>query len=62
MIELGMLMKLMIIICVYCGVGCMFKVEMCGDELVWMVFYKYGKVNCGYFCVKGWFVYGYVIY
>ncbi len=45
--------------CAYCGVGCSFKAEMRGDELVRMVPYKDGKANRGHSCVKGRFAYGY---
>ena len=45
--------------CAYCGVGCSFKAEMRGDELVRMVPWKHGKANRGHSCVKGRFAYGY---
>jgi formate dehydrogenase major subunit len=45
--------------CAYCGVGCAFKVEMKGDEVVRMVPYKDGKSNHGHSCVKGRFAWGY---
>lgn len=45
--------------CAYCGVGCSFKAEMRGDELVRMTPYKNGKANRGHSCVKGRFAYGY---
>ena len=45
--------------CAYCGVGCAFKVEMRGDEVVRMVPYKDGKANRGHSCVKGRFAWGY---
>ena len=45
--------------CAYCGVGCQFKAEMRGDELVRMIPYKHGKANRGHSCVKGRFAYGY---
>jgi formate dehydrogenase major subunit len=45
--------------CAYCGVGCSFKAEMRGDELVRMVPWKDGKANRGHSCVKGRFAYGY---
>ena len=45
--------------CAYCGVGCSFKAEMKGDEVVRMVPYKAGKANEGHSCVKGRFAYGY---
>jgi len=45
--------------CAYCGVGCSFKAEMRGDEVVRMVPWKDGKANRGHSCVKGRFAYGY---
>lgn len=45
--------------CAYCGVGCSFKAEMRGDELVRMVPLKDGGANEGHSCVKGRFAYGY---
>ncbi|KQQ80705.1 formate dehydrogenase subunit alpha [Aureimonas sp. Leaf324] len=45
--------------CAYCGVGCSFKAEMRGEELVRMVPWKDGKANHGHSCVKGRFAYGY---
>ncbi len=45
--------------CAYCGVGCTFKAEMKGDELVRMVPYKDGGANEGHSCVKGRFAWGY---
>ena len=45
--------------CAYCGVGCTFKAEMRGEELVRMVPWKDGKANHGHSCVKGRFAYGY---
>ncbi len=45
--------------CAYCGVGCTFKAEMRGDELVRMVPYKDGKANHGHSCIKGRFAWGY---
>ncbi len=41
--------------CAYCGVGCSFKAEMKGDEVVRMVPYKDGGANEGHSCVKGRF-------
>jgi len=46
--------------CAYCGVGCSFKAEMRGEELVRMVPYKDGKANHGHSCIKGRFALGYV--
>src|SRR5271167_3974135 len=45
--------------CAYCGVGCSFKAEMKGEEVVRMIPYKAGKANEGHSCVKGRFAYGY---
>jgi formate dehydrogenase major subunit len=45
--------------CAYCGVGCSFKAEMRGEELVRMVPYKDGGANRGHSCVKGRFAWGY---
>jgi formate dehydrogenase major subunit len=45
--------------CAYCGVGCSFKAEMKGDEVIRMVPYKDGGANEGHSCVKGRFAWGY---
>jgi formate dehydrogenase major subunit len=45
--------------CAYCGVGCTFKAEMRGEEVVRMIPWKDGKANRGHSCVKGRFAYGY---
>ncbi len=45
--------------CAYCGVGCAFKAEMRGQQVVRMVPYKDGKANHGHSCVKGRFAWGY---
>jgi formate dehydrogenase major subunit len=45
--------------CAYCGVGCSFKAEMRGEEVVRMVPEKDGKANRGHSCVKGRFAWGY---
>ncbi|MCU0803326.1 MAG: formate dehydrogenase subunit alpha [Rhodobacteraceae bacterium] len=58
-IEIGTPERSVITTCAYCGVGCSFKAEMRGDELVRMVPYKHGKANRGHSCVKGRFAYGY---
>ncbi|GAB5509118.1 MAG: formate dehydrogenase subunit alpha [Hyphomicrobiales bacterium] len=57
--ELGTPDRSVITTCAYCGVGCSFKAELNGDELVRMVPYKNGKANRGHSCVKGRFAYGY---
>jgi formate dehydrogenase major subunit len=58
-IEIGTPERAVVTTCAYCGVGCQFKAEMRGDELVRMVPYKNGKANRGHSCVKGRFAYGY---
>ncbi len=45
--------------CAYCGVGCTFKAEMRGEEVVRMVPFKDGKANHGHSCIKGRFAWGY---
>ena len=45
--------------CAYCGVGCSFKAEMKGNQVVRMVPWKDGKANEGHSCVKGRFAWGY---
>ncbi|ROT45417.1 formate dehydrogenase subunit alpha [Pusillimonas sp. NJUB218] len=45
--------------CAYCGVGCAFKADMKGQEVVRMVPWKDGKANRGHSCVKGRFAWGY---
>ena len=45
--------------CAYCGVGCSFKAEMQGSEVVRMVPNKDGMANHGHACVKGRFAWGY---
>ncbi len=58
-INIGTPSHAIITTCAYCGVGCQFRAEMRGDELVRMVPYKHGKANRGHSCVKGRFAYGY---
>ncbi len=58
-IDIGTPERSVITTCAYCGVGCSFKAELRGDELVRMVPYKHGKANRGHSCVKGRFAYGY---
>ncbi len=45
--------------CAYCGVGCSFKAELKGNQVVRMTPYKYGDANHGHSCVKGRFAWGY---
>src|ERR1039458_6344687 len=58
-ISLGVPSRTVITTCAYCGVGCSFKAEMRGDEVVRMVPYKDGGANEGHSCVKGRFAWGY---
>jgi len=58
-VELGTPQRSVVTTCAYCGVGCSFKAELNGDQLVRMVPYKHGKANRGHSCVKGRFAYGY---
>src|SRR3954470_12205700 len=58
-IEVGKPEHSVVTTCAYCGVGCSFKAEMRGQELVRMVPYKNGEANRGHSCVKGRFAWGY---
>ncbi|MBL0930713.1 MAG: formate dehydrogenase subunit alpha [Alphaproteobacteria bacterium] len=58
-IEIGQPEHSVVTTCAYCGVGCSFKAEMRGQEVVRMVPYKDGKANRGHSCVKGRFAWGY---
>lgn len=58
-VDLGMPNRTVITTCAYCGVGCSFKAELRGDELVRMVPHKDGGANEGHSCVKGRFAWGY---
>ncbi|MGI8840750.1 MAG: molybdopterin-dependent oxidoreductase, partial [Caulobacteraceae bacterium] len=58
-IRMGVPERSVLTTCGYCGVGCQFKAEMTGDEVVRMVPYKAGAANEGHSCVKGRFAYGY---
>jgi len=58
-IELGMPETSVVTTCAYCGVGCSFKVEMKGEDVVRMVPWKDGGANEGHSCVKGRFAWGY---
>jgi formate dehydrogenase major subunit len=59
LIEVGQPEHSVVTTCAYCGVGCSFKAEMRGSEVVRMVPYKDGKANHGHSCVKGRFAWGY---
>ena len=58
-VELGTPERTVLTTCAYCGVGCSFKAELRGDQIVRMVPYKDGKANHGHSCVKGRFAWGY---
>src|SRR5690606_6543013 len=58
-LEKGMPDRSVVTTCAYCGVGCSFKAEVRGDEVVRMMPYKGGDANHGHSCVKGRFAYGY---
>ncbi|HMS20161.1 formate dehydrogenase subunit alpha [uncultured Sphingorhabdus sp.] len=58
-IEMGVPDRTVLTTCAYCGVGCSFKAELKGDQVVRMVPYKDGKANHGHSCVKGRFAFGY---
>ena len=58
-IEIGTPERSVVTTCAYCGVGCSFKAEMRGEEVVRMVPWKDGKANRGHSCVKGRFAWGY---
>ncbi|MEH6825663.1 MAG: formate dehydrogenase subunit alpha [Motiliproteus sp.] len=58
-IDQGQPERSVITTCAYCGVGCSFKAELKGDQLVRMVPYKGGAANQGHACVKGRFAFGY---
>ncbi len=57
-IESGQPDHSVITTCAYCGVGCAFRAEMKGNEVVRMVPHKDGKANHGHSCVKGRFAWG----
>ena len=58
-VEMGQPEHSVVTTCAYCGVGCNFKAEMRGDQVVRMVPWKDGKANHGHSCVKGRFAWGY---
>ncbi len=58
-IEEGLPDHSVVTTCAYCGVGCSFKAEMKGGQVLRMVPYKGGEANHGHSCVKGRFAFGY---
>jgi formate dehydrogenase major subunit len=59
LIEKGQAEHSVVTTCAYCGVGCSFRAEMKGEEVVRMVPNKDGHANHGHSCVKGRFAIGY---
>jgi len=59
LITLGPPERTVLTTCAYCGVGCSFKAELRGEEVVRMVPQKAGGANEGHSCVKGRFAWGY---
>jgi formate dehydrogenase major subunit len=57
--ELGQPDRVVETTCAYCGVGCSFKAEIKGNQVVRMVPNKNGHANHGHSCVKGRFAFGY---
>ena len=58
-IEAGQPEHSVVTTCAYCGVGCSFKAEVKGTQVVRMMPYKDGQANHGHSCVKGRFAWGY---
>jgi formate dehydrogenase major subunit len=59
LIEMGQAEHSITTTCAYCGVGCSFRAEMKGEEVVRMVPNMNGHANHGHSCVKGRFAIGY---
>ena len=57
--DIGKPERSVITTCAYCGVGCTFRAELRGEQVVRMVPWKDGKANRGHSCVKGRFAWGY---
>ncbi|MDO8860141.1 formate dehydrogenase subunit alpha [Haliea sp. E1-2-M8] len=58
-IERGQPEHAVVTTCAYCGVGCGFRAEMQGEQVVNMLPWKDGGANRGHACVKGRFAFGY---
>jgi formate dehydrogenase major subunit len=58
-IAAGQPQRSVVTTCAYCGVGCSFRAEMQGTQVVRMVPDKDGQANHGHSCVKGRFAWGY---
>jgi len=61
-IEEGVPEHSVVTTCAYCGVGCSFKAELRGEQVVRMTPWKDGKANHGHSCVKGRFAWGYAMH
>ena len=59
LVEMGQPEHFTITTCAYCGVGCSFRAEMKGEQVVRMIPNKDGHANHGHACVKGRFAFGY---
>ena len=59
LIEHGTPEHYVVTTCAYCGVGCSFRAEMKGQQVVRMMPNKDGHANHGHSCVKGRFAFGY---
>jgi len=59
LLALGAPERSVVTTCAYCGVGCSFRAEMKGEQVVRMVPNKDGQANHGHSCVKGRFAIGY---
>ena len=59
LIDQGQAEHSVVTTCAYCGVGCSFRAEMRGEQLIRMVPNKDGHANHGHSCVKGRFAMGY---
>jgi formate dehydrogenase major subunit len=58
-VAMGQAERSVVTTCAYCGVGCGFRAEVKGNEVVRMVPWKDGQANHGHSCVKGRFAWGY---
>lgn len=59
LIQMGQAERSVTTTCAYCGVGCSFKAEVKGQQVVRMVPDKNGGANAGHACVKGRFAWDY---
>jgi len=58
-VQRGLPDRTVITTCAYCGVGCSFKAELQGDQVIRMTPHRDGQANHGHSCVKGRFAWGY---